>query len=100
MIQGLEFIGLCCTCNNAPTCVYRRLRGRDALFCELFDNYVPSPNGGRGRAVAEATVDTVVPASEEPGGRVYVGLCVNCENRETCRLPRPKEGVWHCEEYC
>ena len=27
------------------------------------------------------------------------GLCINCENRETCILPKPAGGVWQCEEY-
>jgi hypothetical protein len=29
----------------------------------------------------------------------YKGLCINCENRETCNLQVPESGVWHCEEY-
>jgi hypothetical protein len=27
------------------------------------------------------------------------GLCMNCDNRFECLLPRPEGGVWHCEEY-
>lgn len=27
------------------------------------------------------------------------GLCINCEHRDTCTLPRPETGVWYCEEY-
>jgi len=26
-------------------------------------------------------------------------ICVNCENRSTCRLVKPDVEVWHCEEY-
>ncbi len=29
----------------------------------------------------------------------HKGLCMNCDERETCMLPRPESGVWHCEEY-
>jgi hypothetical protein len=29
----------------------------------------------------------------------FEGLCVNCANRETCLVPKPEGGVWHCEEY-
>jgi len=29
----------------------------------------------------------------------FLGLCVNCEDRETCVYPKPDGGVWHCEEY-
>jgi hypothetical protein len=28
------------------------------------------------------------------------GLCLNCENRETCQYPISDGGVWHCDEYC
>lgn len=31
--------------------------------------------------------------------RVFKGLCINCEHRFTCTLPRPESGVWYCEEY-
>lgn len=27
------------------------------------------------------------------------GLCINCENRNTCKYIKPDGGVWHCEEY-
>jgi len=27
------------------------------------------------------------------------GLCINCENRSTCKYIKPNGGVWHCEEY-
>jgi len=29
----------------------------------------------------------------------FLGLCVNCEDRETCIYPKPEGGVWRCEEY-
>jgi hypothetical protein len=29
----------------------------------------------------------------------FKGLCMNCDHRFECRLPRPEGGVWHCEEY-
>ncbi|HTS66225.1 MAG TPA: hypothetical protein VMS37_25420 [Verrucomicrobiae bacterium] len=29
----------------------------------------------------------------------FLGLCSNCDNRETCVYPKPEGGVWRCEEY-
>jgi DNA-binding NtrC family response regulator len=29
----------------------------------------------------------------------FLGLCSNCDNRETCAYPKPEGGVWRCEEY-
>ncbi len=60
------------------------------FFCELFEVFAPPPPG-------------TVAAAREPVGSQdtgeYKGLCVNCENRNTCSVPRPEGGVWHCEEY-
>lgn len=85
------FVGLCATCNNAESCIYRKRRGTDAIYCEMFDGYAP-PNG---RGVAPVVM--VTPDTAESGE--FKGLCVNCAHRDTCKLPRPKGGVWHCEEY-
>lgn len=93
-IIDIDSIGLCATCNNASTCVYRKARGFDALFCEMFDGSAP-PEGNRRRNAA--SIVEMAPDSAAPGKRK--GLCVNCRNRETCTLPGAEEGVWHCEEY-
>ncbi len=29
----------------------------------------------------------------------FKGLCINCENRDTCTFSKPKEGVLYCNEY-
>ena len=29
----------------------------------------------------------------------YTGLCVNCDNREECKLRNDEIVIWHCEEY-
>ena len=90
--------GLCMTCNNAPTCFYRATRG-PALFCELFDDYVPQARelgGADPTSPARSAVALQAPAQEDAK---YTGLCVNCEHRTTCAHPRPTGGVWHCEDY-
>jgi hypothetical protein len=28
-----------------------------------------------------------------------MGLCCNCENRDSCTLQDSPGGIWHCEEY-
>ena len=91
-------IGLCSTCNNSLTCGYRALRGGDALFCEMFDDYMPSPNGGNGGVKGSASVEVDV-VEKVTDAEVFKGLCVNCEDRRTCRLANSEGGVWHCEEY-
>ena len=88
--KGL-FVGLCGTCNNANDCVYRKLRGTDAIYCELFDVYV-APISGSGKPVPSVSRS----ATAANGFR---DLCVNCAHVDDCVLKNPKGGVWHCEEY-
>ena len=85
------FVGLCITCNNAQDCGYRRLRGKDAIYCELVDNYLPPGSH------YETPVLWPLPSPTEPAE--VKGLCVNCLHRDACKLPRLAGGVWHCEEY-
>ncbi|NIO55914.1 MAG: hypothetical protein GTN72_07165 [Candidatus Latescibacteria bacterium] len=91
--------GLCSTCNNAHTCFYRKRRGFDALFCEMFDDYVP--DGKAGTRVAGVVIPTAWTEAEgeRSAAEPLKGLCVNCENRDACMFPKPEGGIWHCEEY-
>ena len=99
--------GLCMTCNNAPTCYYHATRG-PALFCEMFDNYVPSavrmfhekPSPADiSYTPSRPVVEEVSYTPSRPVEEEYVGLCMNCDHRTTCMHPRPVGGVWHCEDY-
>jgi hypothetical protein len=91
--------GLCSTCNNAPHCYYRARRG-PALFCELFDNYVPPvARTSRVQVPSSADSSTALRAAEEEEAPKYTGLCMNCRHRATCGHPRLTGGVWHCEDY-
>jgi hypothetical protein len=93
-----EILGLCSTCNNAPGCYYRARRG-PALFCEMFDSYVPPvERGGVEPAAPGGERVAALRAAKNDGDR-YAGLCMNCRHRATCRHPRPAGGVWHCEDY-
>jgi hypothetical protein len=89
--------GLCSTCNNRPTCVLREKRGYDALFCEEFDDFSQT-NGDAASSPTEAA-SAPAPSAKSGTKPQLKGLCVNCEHRDDCVLPRPEGGVWHCEEY-
>jgi hypothetical protein len=93
MSAKTPFIGLCVTCNNADTCVYRKLRGCDAIYCEMFDGYAPPKRG----SLTDRATRPIAAESTEVNGRK--GLCINCAHADTCMLPKPAGGVWHCEEY-
>jgi len=87
-----EYRDLCSTCNHTSTCGTRSTPRRPILFCEEFDAFLP---------VSTSAGDKTV--SSEPPGRQdatrHKGLCVNCENRDTCTMQKDEGGIWHCEEY-
>lgn len=56
---------------------------------------VASGNARESKPISDASKAS--PAVEQP--HIHRGLCVNCDVRETCTLPRPEGGVWYCEEY-
>lgn len=56
---------------------------------------VASGNARESKPISDASKAS--PTVEQP--HIYRGLCVNCDVRETCTLPRPEGGVWYCEEY-
>lgn len=98
MPESVQAVGLCYTCNNSPTCVYRAGRG-PALFCELFDDYVAPPLGRNGERASQAdNPATAVRAAAEDVSK-YAGLCMNCEHRRSCAHSQLTGGIWHCENY-
>lgn len=92
-------VGLCSTCNNAPTCAYRAARGCDALCCEMFDDYSAPASGGVLQNPGHLMSRDAKRENSSLDAMLYSGLCVNCENRHTCRAAKSAGGVWHCEEY-
>ncbi|MBL7133651.1 MAG: hypothetical protein ISS78_06090 [Phycisphaerae bacterium] len=91
---------LCSTCSHAETCGNRSTPQRPIFFCEMFDVLAPPPVVTPAAASARTRLDkpAVPPAARQDAGQ-YKGLCVNCENRNTCILPRPEGEIWHCQEY-
>ncbi|KPK84315.1 MAG: hypothetical protein AMJ81_05935 [Phycisphaerae bacterium SM23_33] len=83
---------LCSTCSDAETCGQAGRSVRPVFFCELFRASAPGPTAG-----------VATPAPGRPAGQQDTsdlkGLCVNCENRKSCAMPKPEGGIWHCEEY-
>ncbi len=86
-------LGLCATCNHSLSCTFRRSVESPVLYCEEFDCSSPS--------VPQVPHLTAVPAPEprENSSSGLLGLCSNCEGRDSCTLPKDEGGVWHCEEY-
>jgi hypothetical protein len=83
---------LCSTCNHAETCGRPSTPERPIFFCELFEAFVP---------VSATAAKAAAPKSQagRPAATGLKGLCMNCQKGQTCAIPKPDSGIWHCEEY-
>ena len=83
--------GICAACKYGDECVFMADSEGLILQYEQFEPWFPAPEARQAPARARK-----LPGKERNG---YAGLCVNCENRETCTYPKPEGGVWRCEDY-
>ena len=79
--------GICSNCERLETCTYPSTTS-ETWFCEEY-------SVARAPDAKAKPVDMHVDEVPEP----KMGLCVNCEARGTCTLPKPVGGVWFCNEY-
>ncbi len=96
-VDTQSFVGLCETCNNAPSCFHHARRG-PALFCEMFDDYVSPDATVAARTAVSAQRPFLLRHTEKEPVR-QAGLCVNCEHASHCGHAKVEGGVWHCEDY-
>jgi len=87
----MEYKDLCITCNNLSTCDSTRAGRRPVYYCEQFDDYIP-PKADPKPKQSETN-------RREIRNTKYKGICMNCDNRETCKNSTSEAGIWHCEEY-
>ena len=90
--ESKGYYGLCITCNYAAECVTARNSSEPVIFCEMFDDYIEPAQAEKPKLQAKS-----VPVEKDVNE--LKGLCVNCEERHTCKFPKPEGGIWHCEEY-
>lgn len=91
-----EYRGICVCCINFRFCTYRKDFGPPILYCDEFEGYKPRVSAQKISTPPESQIKS---KPEEKDYSKYKGLCVNCDNRETCTYPKTEGGVWHCEEY-
>lgn len=93
---GLEPVAdLCAACVHGDNCVLRQMPTSPVHTCSEYDDGTPAALADVGLLAAVSKA----PPSATPQRALVPGLCVNCDHRESCTLPRPVGGVWHCEEY-
>ncbi len=94
--SNIKYRGLCSNCKNASSCTFPRDPDKPAFYCEEFEIEKPSPT----RTTREEKPQAAKPhVTEGKDSTKFIGLCSDCENRQTCVFPKPEGGVWHCEEY-
>jgi hypothetical protein len=86
--RAVIYKGVCSNCEKLETCAYPSTTS-DTWFCEeySYEKPVATPK--------EQSADV----QEEAQAQKFAGLCLNCELRETCALPKAPGGVWFCGEY-
>ena len=96
MSDNTLYRGLCSTCRHAPNCTYRGDVQRPAFYCEEFEiNIAPARKTSKGGASHSTTPSIAV----DEDSSELIGLCSDCESRQSCVFPKPEGGIWHCEEY-
>jgi hypothetical protein len=90
--------GLCSACRNDQFCIYPR-NGLPILECGEFELCVGPAAAEAGKAASPSGNGSGRSLLFENDPANQLGLCANCEDRETCIYPKPEGGVWRCEEY-
>lgn len=84
-------LGLCVSCDHAPTCIYLSSTREPIAQCEEFSTWAAAP---RPVALLARPEPAIAAVDVRP-----LGLCMNCDNLASCVLPKSEAGVWHCSEY-
>jgi len=116
--NNIKHRGLCSTCKNASFCAFPRPPSgglesgecppdKPVFYCEEFEiepasaGYIYLPKGSAPTRATrkERPQATESYVTEGKDSTKFIGLCSDCDNRQTCVFPKPEGGVWHCEEY-
>jgi hypothetical protein len=85
---------ICTTCMSYDTCTFPINMSRPILHCEEFKPYAPRPS------VTETVGKTrMEKTAEKTAETQYIGLCKNCELKQSCTHSKPGKYVLNCEEY-
>lgn len=86
---------LCSSCRHAAGCTFQKDPQIPSFYCEEFEI---DPGLLAEKAELKKSVSAASPKTEADSGE-FIGLCSNCDHRNTCNFEKPEGGIWHCEEY-
>ncbi len=89
------YSGLCRTCHFVIRCTFPRSAARPVIDCLEFSGDEAPAESRRG-ATTRLGLRIERPGENRNG---TPGLCRTCERKAACTYPRPRTGVWFCEEY-
>jgi len=99
MAQTPALTGLCVTCKNGLICGLSYRNPTPVLQCNEFEIIeYKSLRASRKRESARRMRDSREDMRKDDRGK-YLGLCANCELRDSCCFTKPLSGIWHCNEY-
>lgn len=91
--------GLCVTCKNGLICKLSYRNSTPVLQCNEFEIIeYKSLRAPMKKESARRMRNPREDRENDDRGK-YLGLCTNCEVRDSCCLTKPPSGVWHCNEY-
>lgn len=94
--------GICITCMHRSYCLSFRnglQAARPIWDCDEYEHNDTCVADLLSRAHEAQERNDENPSNDGMRERT-IGLCINCANQNSCMLPIPKGGLWHCEEYC
>jgi len=95
MPENIRYFGLCLNCKNASSCTFPRDPAKPAFYCEEFEIEKTTSITPFGKEQPLVSGPAVIGKDSTK----FIGLCSDCEGRQTCTFPKSEGGVWHCEEY-
>ena len=88
--------GICATCNFATSCTTLKNATNPIWFCEMFDDTLEHEKKENQKLHQQPSPVT---GFIDKNQSKFKGLCMNCANRETCKIASTEGGIWHCAEY-
>ncbi len=92
-----KYKGLCLYCKHSSECTFPRNPEYPIFHCEEFDDDMVDEVRVSYK-LKDSTTHAYLNTSPELGSE-GLGLCSNCEHRDSCTFPKSEGGVWRCEEY-
>lgn len=90
---------LCPICLFVAECQFKEKSGGFVTQCDNFRLDIPAFEKTKPICVDKInSADGNLPENGSANGR-SMGLCHFCTKSDTCQLPKPEGGIWHCGDF-